>query len=547
MQPNLSGQNLSEQKSVTVFGGSYTASHNEDGTWDIYSVPIMSELPKGAKDSVPYDIGREWLEKTMRNHLAIFERASGRMHPLNLRHHDRGLPPMRAGYFLPKRVEQFSTEGRQSWTMFADLVKIPQEIFSQIEEGRWPYSSPEVAKWDENIIFALSLLDTEPSFFEYPPITIGAKIEEVPESEFVATHFDDAGPAVGLITLQRRATVLFHYGSDPKPVSKAVGDGTGTATLTKLSKDGEPSKQEGANVKDEEKTEVAAKAEEAKPDQAAVKTEEKPAVEKKDNSEAAKKGSGDSGAEPSEPASLAAKFDVLLGKLTALFSLLGLKEDGTAPNQITSGGTQMTDGKEKAAETGPVQPEQSAQKAVKTPEAIGAATKLDATPAAEPVKKLEADPNAAEVTKLSARTEALEAQKAARDKSDAERDMVDGALKALEGWPQRPSLRESLVKFAKQGSEHLTLFVKEYQEAVPKDPISTLAQLEHMQGRALEMGEPDEVKTYFSKSPDHAAAARESYADFVALRKLGYSLTLAQHLSQDVEARVEKIRNAGKK
>ena len=61
MQPNLSGQTLSEKKSVSVFGGSYTASHNEDGTWDIYNVPIMSELPKGAKDSVPYDIGKEWL------------------------------------------------------------------------------------------------------------------------------------------------------------------------------------------------------------------------------------------------------------------------------------------------------------------------------------------------------------------------------------------------------------------------------------------------------------------------------------------------------
>lgn len=511
------------QRASKVFGGSYTAAHNVDGTWDLYEVPVISVLPKGAKATVPFDIGRSWLDRTLRRHTELFEKGQ-RMHTLHLLHHKPGVLPRFAGFFLPKRVILFDCVGRKVETLMADFVKIPADVFAEIEAGLWPFVSAEVDDWNDNQILSVSLIDTVPSFFEYPLLTVGAKLEPVPEEsrgDLIATRFDaeSDGPALGMLTLRRHARTLFAYGgADEKDRKSAAEPGT-PASGGKASDGSGGQKEEVHGVKDEN------------------------ATPQKTKSEDASKGAGDSGA---QPVTLEAVFDCVKGlsqQLGTLFQQLGIAPAGAAPALQDKGVQPMSeDSKKVAGGDAPVQPAAPAAKPGEAKKPDGTqldAVKPDATPA-----KLSAD--AEKSTQLSARVEALEAAAQARAAEDHRQAEVDKAMEALKGWPQKDTLRTTLLEAAKKGDDNLTLFVKTYQESVPKDPAPTLAQLEHQMGRSLEVDVPEEAKSYFQKGAEHAEAARQMCAEYPEMKRSGFDLSLGDWLKGSIERRVERIKGARK-
>jgi hypothetical protein len=508
------------QRTSKVFGGSYTAAHNADGTWDLYEVPVLSVLPKGAKVTVSFDVGRAWLDRTLRRHQTMFEKGQ-RMHPLHLLHHKPGAQCRFAGFFLPKRVSAFDCNGRSVDTLFADFVRIPADVFAEIEAGKWPYVSAEVDDWNDNLLMSVSLLNTTPNFFEYPLLTVGDKLEQVPQEsrgDLIATRFDAEGdgPALGMLSLRRHARTLFAYGGKEDDKKAGPGKPEGNA----IGSDGQ--KEEVDGVK-----------------------EEKTTPEQKPNGGDASKGAGDSGA---QPVTLEAVFDCVKGlsqQLGTLFQSLGIAPAGAAPTPLDKGATPMSEEKPKVQPGGdaPVQPAAAAAKPAEAKKPDG--TQLDAVkPDAGAPAKL--SPDAEKATQLSARVEALEAAKAARDAEDHRTAVVDQAMDDLKGWPQKPTLRATLLEAAKMGDDNLTLFVKSYQDSVPKDPAPTLAQLEHQMGRSLEVNIPEEAKSYFQKGAEHAEAARQMCAEYPDMKRSGFSVPLVSWLKQGIEERVAKIKGAGK-
>jgi hypothetical protein len=162
-------------------GGKYTAVQNNDGsgTWNVLDVPIIGEIPKGAKKNLQA-IDKAWLEGAVAKHQA---RLKGDFRPpLHIEHHDAGVKTERAGEFIPQRVGKLKYNDRETYALFADLIRIPDHIFRRIEKGELPYLSVEIEKWEAGEIASLALMDDDTPFFRFPNLTIGTKVHSFTEA-----------------------------------------------------------------------------------------------------------------------------------------------------------------------------------------------------------------------------------------------------------------------------------------------------------------------------------------------------------------------------
>lgn len=170
--------------------GNYSVVDNGDGTSDILDVPIISEMKKGWKGA-PEDLGRAWLQKLVDNHqrLALQDR---HFKPVHVQHHELFVKPEKAGFLLPTRVGQLKLKGKDIWTAFADLKRVPNHVVDAIEQEKLSYVSVEVRSWENATLSSLAIMDTDDPFWEYPMLGVTRKFQK---SDFVR-HEESVGPVM---------------------------------------------------------------------------------------------------------------------------------------------------------------------------------------------------------------------------------------------------------------------------------------------------------------------------------------------------------------
>ncbi len=228
---------VKEEKQTGIPGGKFTASQNEDGTWNIGNVPIFAQHKVKFGDEEK-EVGKDWL-------FAAKAKEDSRvtndnyMPPLHIHHHGVR-ETTRAGFFRSKSVAQAKYQGKLLWMTFADLVQVPPDVYEKIKAGALPYRSVEIHSLDEPEINSLALLDDEVPFFRLSLLTIGREI-----------------PAEGLNVGKAIRTTM---SDQPVPLFAYRAIGTGSNVLMNL--DGKHLRRQ--DMADETEEEKKKKAEEAK-------------------------------------------------------------------------------------------------------------------------------------------------------------------------------------------------------------------------------------------------------------------------------------------
>ncbi len=197
------------------FGGQYEANQNSDGTWTIYDVPIMGPLPAGARRNA-FPIGKKWMQKAIENHARCM--SEGYIAPLHVYHHDQGKETQSAGMFLPKKISQIRMGGRSVPVILADLMRVPEEVFEEIQALRLAYRSPEVAKWEDPQLASLALLPDEAPYFKLPLLTVEATGGRVGRLKKEAT------PAIAMCVGSGGGSILFRMQTSTQEENKEMGD-----------------------------------------------------------------------------------------------------------------------------------------------------------------------------------------------------------------------------------------------------------------------------------------------------------------------------------
>jgi hypothetical protein len=252
------------KRTYEVGGGKYTAVQNDDGsnTWNVLDVPIIGEIPKGGKKNLQA-IDKAWLEGAVKKHQDRLK--GGFRPPLHIEHHEPGVTTERAGEFIPQRVGKLKYQDRETHALFADLIRIPDQIFRRIEKGELPYLSVEIEKWDAGEIASLALMDDDSPYFRFPNVTIGTKIHSFAEAAtkvsepMLVTALQATGTG-GLILCKMSAGIRLNDDGSEKQYDAADK----SDKSDKSDKDSESDKSEKPNPADKSKnpeTEVETEAE----------------------------------------------------------------------------------------------------------------------------------------------------------------------------------------------------------------------------------------------------------------------------------------------
>jgi hypothetical protein len=140
--------------------------------YSILKVPIF----KAVKDEARGEFTEKDLFKIVKN---FDKMAKEDWYPrLFLGHHDPYSNVNRPGIgFLDNIVKEDDT-------IYADLVKIKQDIFEEIKDLKYPYRSVEI-KTDAMEIKGLALLETQPPYFKFPLLNIADYSDKGVDSFFI--------------------------------------------------------------------------------------------------------------------------------------------------------------------------------------------------------------------------------------------------------------------------------------------------------------------------------------------------------------------------
>lgn len=150
-------------------GGAYPSDQNPDGSWNVRDVPVFAAHVRFGKR-----ITRVWLERAVAK--AAAQQSAGYIAPLHVAHHGSGQAVERAGYILPRRVQDVAFGGGPARpTLVADLLSVPAEVYERIRAGALPYRSVEVADLAVPEVTSLALLEHDAPFFKFPLLTVGSE------------------------------------------------------------------------------------------------------------------------------------------------------------------------------------------------------------------------------------------------------------------------------------------------------------------------------------------------------------------------------------
>lgn len=158
---------LTDTKPVASLpGGRYRAAKNEDGTWNLYDVPIMAAGKMRLASGDEFEIDRGWLEAA----LAQGQRSEreGYAAPLHVNHHETGEAVEAAGQFVLRAVREGVLEGNTVAMLYADLIRIQPYVYDRIRAGALPYRSFEAVDVREKQVTSLALMAHQPPRFKLP-------------------------------------------------------------------------------------------------------------------------------------------------------------------------------------------------------------------------------------------------------------------------------------------------------------------------------------------------------------------------------------------
>lgn len=465
-------------------GGSYTADQNQDGTWNIRGVSIMGTIAKGVRRNKK-PVGAAWMRQAVL--MAQARKKERYLAPLHVYHHeDDGQRAIRAGYFMLTHVGMARYEGKETPLVFADFLRIPEDIFRQIEAGNLPYRSVEVHDWTKPEINSLALLPDEVPFFRLEMLTVNTKPGEAhapaplpksharpPSGTSIAVHSRLSGETAGGIALFRL---------EGSPMTMRIDPATGKLVKCADKDDGVPLEPEKLEDDEDEKSDdlenVAPVEEKPKPAPAApAPTEPADKIVELDNSLAPPEAAGE--AAPAWAQSLAAG-------LSKILTLLSPTEE--APEE-------------------------------------------DSAPAEEPVPSpLKAD---AKLAASRGEAAALRAKHRGRDKADSLRATVKTAVESLtaKGYEIDEETEKDLETFAAQGPETLKAYVESFARVAVQDPPTSLEGLEALVAEK----DPAIVKTMSARGPEAREIALRAHAQ---AKELGHRLTMSA--DRFVELEVER-------
>jgi len=200
----------------------YRATQQPDGTWTIHDVPVMAEVRDGER-AKGRSVDRDWLEGAVAKARARADQ-DGYIAPTHVHHHDDGVPTERAGHLVPRAVRRMPYEGRDRWTLFADMTDIPQVIYDRIRAGDLPYRSVEF-EWSTPEVLSLALMPDEVPFFRFGLLRIA---EEQPRDPETAPQRlpEQCAPAVAMLTAGTAERALFRFQEGSMPMEQE-----GTTTI----------------------------------------------------------------------------------------------------------------------------------------------------------------------------------------------------------------------------------------------------------------------------------------------------------------------------
>tara|TARA_R110002072_G_scaffold35076_2_gene104165 strand:- start:18924 stop:20153 length:1230 start_codon:yes stop_codon:yes gene_type:complete len=187
----------------------YRSEKAPDGTWTIYDVPVFSSHSRTLASGKTWECDAKWLGNALAH--AKVRHAEGYMHPAHVRHHGEGSEVVAAGHVRFQRLGALRIGGRETPTLFADLVGVPEGIYQEIRAGKLSYRSAEILDVSSGEIDSLAFLDHEVPFFRYPLLRVaeGADVTTTrPGKPEAALAFCAAGAA---------SAVLFNY-SEASPM-----------------------------------------------------------------------------------------------------------------------------------------------------------------------------------------------------------------------------------------------------------------------------------------------------------------------------------------
>lgn len=446
-------------------GGHYTCVDNGDGTWNILDVPVVGEIHEGEKGA-PFDIGSEWHMAALRK--AMQRQGDGHWGAVHVNHHEDGKNTQEAGMIRFRRVGVVQYEGQSMSAMYADLLRVPQDIYERIDQGRLRYMSVEIASWTEPEVASLAIMPDETPFFRLPMLTTGKKIKA---DAAVKTENLKRSPAVALAEAGTGGFILFNLGGPMK----------------------------------------------SKKNKAALSAEEKAAREELDflvdlkEHAVARLDDGDDGDDGGD-------FYLKMYKYAKKnLKKRGIKMDDGGDMDAGDSGDSGDDGAGgDFAEGGAYGRNQQTTGGNSGPGKF-------AKPPVEQGEKDEEAMDTKEVAKLSAKVDSLEKEAAERKQNDTVASLVAKAQSDLKGFFLSKDTQEKIVKLAKKDltGEVLADFVSTYKSVATPDEINDREE-RRMTAAAPAADEPEALAKLAAKGPEAHARGREIYKEFLNAKQSGY-------------------------
>jgi hypothetical protein len=118
-------------------------------------------------------IGREWLQAAVNR--AAQRESEGHFGSLHLNHHGDPNSDIFCGALQLISVGSIKYLDEMRDCIFANFLRVPQEIFDMMKAGKLPYRSIEGSNWNDPEISSLALMPTETPFWRLPTLTIGSE------------------------------------------------------------------------------------------------------------------------------------------------------------------------------------------------------------------------------------------------------------------------------------------------------------------------------------------------------------------------------------
>ena len=220
----------------------YDYQKNDNGTFTVFNVPIMAEVPKGEKGNARR-IGPKWMRKAVHKAQERWN-DDGYKAPLHVEHHGGKKNTESAGFIIPTDVRKMTYQKKPVWAIFADL-EVREDVFDNIQQNKFPYRSVEIFAWDKPEVNSLALLSDEVPYFRFDLLRLGD--EKIPVKKY-----ENREPVVACREFANGSAILFSFGGGQMATEEMIEERQEEEPIAIF----ECAEEEEVEVEEEEKEEM---------------------------------------------------------------------------------------------------------------------------------------------------------------------------------------------------------------------------------------------------------------------------------------------------